>query len=69
MPKKQKPNEKTKFKRFLDKNNITIERLATATEMPFSSTYQIVMGYHENPSMKVIRKLIYSLQCKFEEIF
>jgi len=69
MPKILTKEDKTKFRAYLDQHNIHPDKVAMGTGLPASSAYQIVMGYHDNPSLNTIKKILAYLGCRFEDIF
>lgn len=59
---------KTKLREYLERNDISVEKLAFETGLKFTTTYHIVNGYC-NPSKKKIDKILQQLNCKYEDIF
>ena len=68
MPKIIPKNKRTKFRKFLDKNNITIADLAQKTDIPAQTIYPYAMNYSV-PSHKNLVKILAVLKCKYEDIF
>jgi len=62
MPKIIPKRQQTKFRRFLDKNNITIAFLAQKTDIPAQTIYPYVMNYSV-PSHKNLLKILAVLKC------
>ena len=63
-------SKKTKFRRALEENKISLKELAEVSEIPYPYLYSLYQGYNRaNPRLDRIKVLLTSLQCKFEEIF
>jgi len=69
MPKVIPQHKKTRFRKYLDRNKISVAFLTYKSGLAYSTIYKIVQGYSHGTSMFTIRKLLRALNCKFEDIF
>lgn len=69
MPRIQKKEDKTTFRLYVDKKNVSLVEMSLHTDIPYHTLYQLVMGSFDNPTKKMIDTVLIYLKCTYEDIF
>lgn len=59
---------KTKFRQYVEDNDVSIEKLSNDTGIKEHTIYRIMQGYDE-PSFKNVRKIVSALECTVEDLY